>query len=273
MYLPIKRARPSPAAASPASAAVGLQGLLSADPAAFRAALSIVRIGRTFKTTARNRLPLVTEYLAARGGRLGTVIDVGASDGSASMSLIEALDFERYYLTDKYMQLRLTRSGRIYRLYDADDVLHMCQIGGLVCYLDPFRAWRSPLERLVTASLGHPGELRVEETHEITCVTPELAGLGKPVHALGHDCGRPWMREQAELVLVANFLDKFVDRPDLMQVFCHHIAGMLQPGGTLVVADNEGAERATVFTMDGSPRPVQRLGGGSVAEQALVFTQ
>lgn len=271
MYIPIKRARTSIAAGSPANRFVGLQGLLSTDPQTFRFALSTVRIGRTFKTTARNRLPLVTNFLSSRPGRLGTVIDIGASDGSASITMIEALDFDCYCLTDKYMFLRLTQSETSYRLFDADGVLHMCQIGGVVFYLDPFRAWRSPMERLVTMAFGRTHGPSDETSRDVVCVTPELPRLNKQVQPLAYDCAEPWGRERADLVLVANFLDKFMNRPDMMAVFCRHIAGMLNPGGTLVVADNEGIERATIFTMDGRPRAVHRLGGGSVSEQALTF--
>jgi hypothetical protein len=271
MYIPIKRASKSIAAGYPASPFVGLQGLLSTDPRTFRDALSTVRIGRTFKTTARNRLPMVTDFLSSRPGRLGTVIDIGASDGSASITMIEALDFDCYCLTDKYMRLRMTQSESTYRLFDADGVLHMCQIGGVVFYLDPFRAWNSPMERLVTMAIGRTRGPCDEASHDVVCVTPELPRLAKKVQPLAYDCAEPWGRERADLVLVANFLDKFMDRPNEMAVFCRHIAGMLNPGATLVVADNEGAERATIFAMDGRPRAIHRLGGGSVSEQALAF--
>lgn len=271
MFLPIKPARVSTVAGSPPRVVVGLQGLLSTDPQTFRDALSTVRIGRTFKTTARNRLPRLTEYLASQLGRLGTVIDIGASDGSASITMIEALDFERYYLTDKYMHLRLTQKGTAYRLHDADGVVHMCQLGGMVYYLDPFHAWRSPFERLVTLVFGQRTGPLPDVSHHVVCVTPELARLGKPVQALAHDCAQPWERERADLVLVANFLDKFVNHPGLMVVFCRHIADMLRPGGILVVADNEGTERATIFANDARLHPVHRIGGGSVSEPALAF--
>jgi hypothetical protein len=250
----------------------GIAGLLSPDATVFRRALSSVRIGRTFKTTAYNRLPQLTAYLASLGKRFGTVVDVGASDGSAALSFIETLDFECYWLTDKYIELVLLRDGHKFWLYDLDGVLHMYQIGGLLFYLDPFRQWRSPMERVITSLLGAYAPPDTCERQHIICLSPDVSRCGKNYKVVPYDCGTKWREGAGDLILVANLLDKFVNKPYVMRRFCANICGMVKKGGLLVVADNEGMERATVFRSASKVfEVVHRIGGGSIIEKLLPF--
>jgi hypothetical protein len=250
----------------------GIGGLVSPDAAIFRTALSSVRIGRTFKTTERNRLPQLTTYLGSLGQRFGMVIDVGASDGSAALSFIEALDFESYWLTDKYIELQLVRDGKRFLLYDLDGILHMYQIGELLFYLDPFRQWRSPLERVVTSFLGGTPAPQSGELMQVVCLNPDVRRCGKNYRFLSYDCNNAWAGESGDLILVANLLDKFINNPSVMKRFCVNISGMVAPEGLLVVADNEGTERATVFRSRGQSFEIMhRIGGGSVTEGHLVL--
>lgn len=270
MLIPIKSVKSSRLFGDVDADYRGIAGLLSSDATVFQRALSSVRIGRTFKTTAHNRLPQLTSYLASLGQRFGKVIDVGASDGSAALSFIGTLNFESYWLTDKYIELVLVREGNRFWLYDLDGLLHMYQVGGWLFYLDPFRQWRSPLERVVTLVLGGSTAQHAAQRLRVACLNPDVSCCGKSYRFLSYDCNNAWTEEPGELILVANLLDKFIDNPDVMKRFCVNICGMVANGGLLVVADNEGMERATVFRSRGKSFEVMhRIGGGSITERQL----
>lgn len=272
MLIPIKSVKSSSIFGDVEAGYRGIGGLVSPDAAIFRRALSSVRIGRTFKTTERNRLPQLTAYLESLGQRFSKVIDVGASDGSAALSFIEALDFESYWLTDKYIELVLVRDRERFLLYDLDGILHMYQVGELLFYLDPFRRWRSPLERVVTSVLGGRPVPHSGERLQVICLNPDVSRCGKKYRFLSYDCNNAWTEESGDLILVANLLDKFIDNPNVLKRFCVNISGMVASEGLLVVADNEGTERATVFRSRGQGfEVVHRIGGGSITEGHLVL--
>jgi hypothetical protein len=270
MLIPIKSVKFSSLFGGSNTEFRGIGGLVSPDATEFRRALSSVRIGRTFKTTARNRLPELTSYLTSLGQRFRKVIDVGASDGSAALSFIKALEFGSYCLTDKYIELVLVRDGHRFWLYDQDGVLHMYQVGDLLFYLDPLRQWRSPLERALTSFLSRREAPSTGERLQVICINPDISHCGKNYRVLPYDCNNSWLEESGDLILVANLLDKFIDKPDVMERFCSNIRGMVANGGLVVVADNEGKERATVFRLQGRDFEVAyRIGGGSIAERQL----
>lgn len=60
-------------------------------------AINKIRIGTVFKTTYKNRFPLVNQYLKELDKKFGRVYDIGSGDGMASNTLISTLKYQKYF--------------------------------------------------------------------------------------------------------------------------------------------------------------------------------
>lgn len=254
MFLPIK-------ITSPLSGR--LRDLSGGDAELFCKAISKVRIGRTFKTSAQGRLTLTLEYLKSLRTNWDTILDIGASDGSASLALIESLACNKYILADKNLVLQLAVNGNKSALYDNDGHLHMLEWNGFLFYTDPFKAWKSPLERIVTslpALIVKPVNAK-----KIICINPQVKTYPH-VEAVEHDITKSWPGKKASLVIVANLLNKFHGNKSFMQSAFGSLCEAMEEGAILVIAENTDCERATFYTKKGGLIAIHRINGGSLSE-------
>src|SRR3954451_16585945 len=79
----------------------------SAAPADFRAAMSAFYLGGTFKITGEGRHPLGDELLLRNVSLEGaSIVDIGASDGSTSVDLIDNLaSFTSFTIADRFISV------------------------------------------------------------------------------------------------------------------------------------------------------------------------
>jgi len=247
----------------------GLSGISSEDPDKFSSSLSLVRIGKVFKTTSFNRLEELSNFLIKQERDFQTILEVGAGDGIASLRLMKNLNYKKYFLTDKYIELYVREGNRKIELFDTEGNLQLLQKSKFMIYLDPYKAWPSPLEILTTSIFKQKED--ISNLKKVYCISPKVKSLNKNIHIKEYDLLDPWNDGKADLLLSNNLLDKFTKDKPIINKFIHNLFNSLNEGGMMAVGENTKGEdtkkeQVSIFhkKSDKKLECVEIINGGSV---------
>ncbi len=220
--------------------------------AQFSASVSSLQFGVTFKTTHPGRHAQSNRFLREtyRGSR-PVILDVGASDGSTSLDLIQELgsNFAYYYVTDLNLSVRCG--------YDSKGVVYFVDQNGS-CILPASERLlvdsnigrgKLPLRliaRTLLAKCRNAGGWR-----NLVLIQPALRRRAKcdpRIIIQRYDIFAPWTGPPPDLVKVANLLnnDYFSDSQikKALQVQC----SILAPNGRLLlISEDQDIEKFSVF--------------------------
>jgi hypothetical protein len=225
----------------------------------FTEAIAAVKIDGVFKTTRSNRFPRTRQLLAGlRFPSPPVVIDVGASDGSTSLDVIEAIEYSRYYVTDRHTEARTcaTRNG-IY-FCDAASRPFMYANRFFVVYNDLRRAWW-PFSWLVPRFFARFDVSGSLATRRVMLVNPELVSrLGDGIRLEQYSIFDPWPFEKADLVIAANILNRSYFSDAKLVEALRNLRAAMKASGRLAVIENRSVEQSTIFRLDGGRFTVER---------------
>jgi len=236
------------------------------DSATFSRALSKIKFGTTFKTTCKARFPLSIAALSkGDSGASSVILDVGASDGTASLDVIRALDFDRYYVTDLNIDVFVTTSGGVTWFYDAKGRCILAVTDKWIIYNDcegaifPFGLMAS---RLIARAPGFSNHMR-----RVVLISPELLSCKSDVRVERYDVMDDWQLEKADIVIAANILNRAYFADSSISLALRHLRDAMKPGGRLAIIDNRPDERSSIFrSVDGMLVVEDRINGGSDIE-------
>ena len=220
--------------------------------AQFSASVSSLQFGVTFKTTHPGRHAQSNQFLreTCRGSR-PVILDVGASDGSTSLDLIQELgsDFAYYYVTDLNLSVRCG--------YDSKGVVYFVDQNGscilraserLLVYSNTSRA-KFPLRLIAKALLakcGNAGGWR-----NLVLIQPALRRRAKcdpRIMIQRYDVFAPWTGPPPDLIKVANLLNNeyFSDAQieEALQAQCSNLA---PNGRLLLISEDQDVEKFSIF--------------------------
>jgi hypothetical protein len=209
-----------------------------AEPASFREAMSSIYVGGTIKITGEDRHP-ETDQLLLDHVDLSTaaIVDIGASDGSTSLDLIEKLPaFGSYTIADLYLTLRAVEVGRRTLLFTDD--------GECALVVGP-RAMAWPAESPAVARLYRrvieAGAARLGQARTVLLLNPRVRrrmAEDPRVSYRVHDVFQPWAGETPDVIKVANLLRRlYFPDADIIRAL-HVLRDSLPEGGHLMVVDN-----------------------------------
>ena len=229
----------------------------------FSQAVSVFKFGTTFKTTKGNRFPRTVEALASLDWPSPpTILDVGASDGLASLHVAQNLVFKKYFITDLNTEVLLgTRDGRSC-FYNSDRECILIVTKMFVIYSD-FEDAILPFNIIAKSVLSHSRDAP-EQLKKIELVNPEILKLKGDIEFTRYDIFERWPGEKVDLIIAANIINRcyFPDSQILRSV--RNLASALRIGGRLVVVDNREIEKATIFRfMDRKTVPEVDIHGGT----------
>jgi SAM-dependent methyltransferase len=245
----------------------------------FSRSMEDVFIGRFPKITHGSRLPktetVLVKHLAPRRDAGLTAMDLGASDGSTTLSLLAALRRVSaeiiVFLTDKTLYLTEYRRGPIREYRAPDGAAVQLRIGRCAWRLPrPDHRWDLLSRGLVRLYFGRR-RLRdgLRLTKRIPLVAP-AAARDPAIHLLELDCVqfRPDLVDRFDVIRASNVLNgAYFSEPDL-EAIASHLHRYLRDGGLLVVSRNPreepGVENGTLWRREATGfAPVEDFGSGS----------
>lgn len=241
--------------------------------AAFREAMTSIYVGGTIKITGSDRHPETGRLLMDTVDLTNaTIVDIGASDGSTSVDLIEQIgSFGRYVIADLYISLRATEVGSHTVMFDDTGTCVLVVGNRLMAWPElsaPVRLAYAPLIAKARKQLG--------SAREVLLLNPSARGLireDERVEFRKHDVFGPWDGDKPDVIKVANLLRRlYFSDEDLLRALAALHAN-LPEGGHLFLVDNprilNTPPRAGIFRRDGDRfTEVARLGEPEIADLA-----
>lgn len=209
-----------------------------AAPDDFREAMSSVYVGGTIKITGAGRHPGTDRLLIDTVDlRTAHIVDIGASDGSTSLELIQRLPtFAAYTIADLYLKLEAVDVGRRTVFLDPD--------GTPVLVAGPrFAAWPSlsSLVAVLYAPLLRAARSPRRGRREVLLLNPgvrRLMARDPRVTTQVHDVFQPWAGEKPDVIKVANLLRRLYFTDEELNRALVALHGSLPEDGHLMLVDN-----------------------------------
>ena len=218
----------------------------------FSAAVSSLQFGITFKTThpglsAQSNRVLLDIY---RGSK-PVILDVGASDGSTSLDLINTLgeNFSRYFITDLNLSsvCGSDRRGNVYFL-DRSGACVLRASRRFIAYADVEHA-PYVLARVAERLLA--GHRRVSEWHDVLLVRPDvvrLADTDPRVTIRQYDMFELWRGPRPDVIKVSCLLNRRYFSDDQLRAALHtQCENLANDGRLLLVSEDLGLESFSLF--------------------------
>ncbi len=232
------------------------------DAESFSRAVSAFRLGGTYRTTAPGRHVQSNRVLLDHvPDRPLTVVDVGISDGSTTLELLDALGDRvgRLFGADRVLALTARRRGRWVAFFDQDRCV-LVATRHLLLYAP---------DALVPLFAGAPGQ-------RVSLVQPALerrARTDERVALVTHDVFAPWPGPPADVVRLANLLNRtYFSDADIGRALsqCHR---MIVPDGLLQLVENRpglGEQGALYRRGEAGFVRVAQVGAGSDVDGLVV---
>lgn len=213
----------------------------SVEPEVFRQAMSALNVGDTIKITGANRHPdadaLVVEYLHAHEVTDATIVDIGASDGSTSLDLIQRIgSFGAYVIADLFLTLEVVQVGRRTLFFQGD--------GSCVLVVGPrIVAWPNESQLLMRLFSRLVGKARRQSSgrQSVLLLNPSVQrhiAADPRVSYRVHDVFEPWSGPTPDIIKVANLLRRLYFDDARIVTALRALLSSLEDGGHLFVVDN-----------------------------------
>lgn len=243
------------------------RGLLDADISDGEANEILVRmkIGGVFKTTWSDRFPETTRQLASSALPPAAVIaDVGASDGSTSLSVMRAVRFARYYVTDRHIEAYACTTWKGVFFCDEHSNPFMFANRFVVIYNETSEASRAQ-SGIVRNLFAGFDMAKCRDVRKVPLMNRALLPrLGDNVRLERYNIFETWPFEKADLVIAANILNRDYFAEDKLADALRNLRGALKDAGRLALIENRPAEQSNIFRLERGRFIVEdQIGAGS----------
>jgi hypothetical protein len=241
------------------------------DERTFTSAVSTFKFGATFKSTQKARFPLtILEIASLQFEKRLVVVDVGASDGSTSLDLMQAIPFEKYYVTDLNIKVFYEVSGDITWFYDEKGTCILRVTDKWVIYPETGGAI-FPFDRISRSLFKHAPKWK-SDAARIMLINPVLQARKEiNIFIEKHNILETWPHEKADLIIAANILNQsYFTTSEIKQALMNMLAA-LDGSGWIAIIDNRPNEKATIFQfVEGNIRVEKRINGGTDIENLVL---
>lgn len=240
----------------------------NATPQEFSDSMSSLKFGTTYKSTKGDRFPLTLSKIAElEFTHPPKVLDVGASDGSASLELIQAIDFSHYFITDSNVVVLTAVDGKWTYFFTPDGCPILAASDRWVVYKEATNAF-PPLGLISRKTFKSANLLFESSTRKTELVNPRLSEIiGSDVSFDSYNAMEQWEDGKVDFIIVANLLNRTYFDDDQMRQILNNLSAALENEGWIVLIDNRGKERSSILRVE--PRGViikDQVGGGASSE-------
>lgn len=207
-------------------------------PDQFCTAMNAFTVGTTIKITRRDRHPGVDRLLLDNVDVTdATILDIGASDGSTSVDLIDKMPgFRAYVIADLYLYVQARTVGSRTLFYEP---------GGECVMVTGDRMVGWPARSRMVGALYRPLISRADRRGDcpvpVLLLNPRARSLihsDPRVTAAVHDVFQPWNGPRPDVIKVANLLRRDYFDDTAISAALRSVLGALGPGGHLLLANN-----------------------------------
>lgn len=224
-------------------------------------AVTKIRLGKVYKTTSEGRFVLTADFLRSHKKAFMNVHDIGSSDGTASLLLMNSLCFKNYFCLDKDIFLKVVTTTFGNFLVDQEDNIHMFENRFFYLYLDPFQKQKSPWERIFSMLCKQVNLTNYDYTN-FRVVNPE-AEKKQGVQFKIFDIFKDDLVEKSDLLIIFNLLNKFNDQHSIKKI-SSFIRGNLSSDGLIIIGENDPLERATFYKLCKDKfKVIKKINGGT----------
>ncbi len=218
------------------------------DNKIFTKAVSVFKFGTTFKTTQYCRFPLTINALKELNFfKPPVILDIGASDGSTSIHLIENFDFEKIYVTDLNTEVYYKTNDSVTYFYNSSYDCILIATNYLIIYSD-YKDAVFPLN--IIANHYFSKAFTADKTFKkIDLFNPSLKRAKRDGVALAkYNLFNEWRHEKVDLIIAANVLNRNYFSKDQITKAIKIMVATLKETGRVVIIDNRKIEKSTVFS-------------------------
>lgn len=236
---------------------------------AFTSAVSVLKFENTFKTTGLGRFSKTIQELASlKFGAPPVVLDVGASDGSASIDIIRNIEFDKYYLTDLNVAIFCETHNGVTFFYNENSAPILRASDRLIVYFDPAGAFFpfNLILRLFARNVPKLGGAK-----KIPLFNPALKAFdNKKISLSKFNMFDQWDGERAYLIIVGNILNEcYFSNKEILSVV-DNLVSVLNENGRVAIIDNRDSEKSSIFKlMNGVLVLEKSISGGSDIENLI----
>ncbi|MGH8182518.1 MAG: class I SAM-dependent methyltransferase [Rhodanobacteraceae bacterium] len=227
--------------------------------------LITMKIQGVFKTTWSDRFPETTRLLAnTNPASPPLIIDVGASDGSTSLSVMQTVPFSRYYVTDRHVEAYACTTRKGIFFCDDDSIPFMFANRFFVVYNEANEASRAQ-SGIVGKLFARFDMAKCSDVRKVPLMNRALLPrLDDSVRLERYDIFEPWPLEKADLVIAANILNRDYFADDKLADALRNLRDALKDSGMLAVIENRPAEQSNTFRLENGRFTVaDQVGPGS----------
>jgi len=245
----------------------GLRGLFSKDITEFNDSISIIRIGKFFKTSTFNRFKQTEKYLIDCKKSFNNICDIGSSDGLSSINFINNLKYNKYVLIDRYVNLKIHMDKRNVYLYDNKLNLHMLETENLVIYFDPLNQNKNIFNSLISLFFYKKPK---NDLIDIECINPVVKKLHKNIEIIEADLMENFETKiKYDLIIIENLINKIHNNQKMINKLKKNIMNMVSNDAFLILGENNLQENATIYRYEDNFKILHRIGIGSESEKNL----
>jgi hypothetical protein len=256
-----------------------LLGLPEPTRACWSEAVSSIWTGGEWKTTWGARHPGSNENIRALlcGFHDPIILDVGMSDGSTTLDLVECLNghYGRYYATDKSLSVLACRRGRRVWFYHPASRLCFMRAGPLLLLYGELRSSFPFIDRWAREGLRKAPDPDRAVLQSVDLVQPGLRRLeraGSGIEIFEWDLFDTWRERAPQVVKVGNVLNHDYFSEERIMSAIRKFRSLLADGGYLVVVENRKQEQWTVVQKCGEVFEHVRDGSAGSDIRALMLT-
>ncbi len=212
-----------------------------AEPETFRQAMTALNVGDTIKITGANRHPdadsLLVDFLARHQIRDASIVDIGASDGTTCMDLIQRIEnFESYVIADLYLTLEAVQIGRRTLFFQPDGTCILVVGSRTISWPTESPLLARYFGRLSSRARQHDGAR--ESVLLLNPAVRRLIADDPRVSHRVHDVFKPWPGPPPDIIKVANLLRRLYFDDDRICTALRALLASLPEGGHLLIVDN-----------------------------------
>ncbi|MBF0432340.1 MAG: hypothetical protein HQK83_13730 [Fibrobacteria bacterium] len=219
------------------------------SPEQFSQAVSVFKFGTTLKSTRAFRFPLTVKSLSELSNNKPSVIlDVGASDGITSSHVMKQLQWKKYFVTDRNIDVYCREYRGTFYFFDSLANCVLIATNKFVIYRE-YEDAVFPLN-IIAKHFFSTMPPEDSEPQKIRLINPAIHSESSDVFVYAYDIFTAWEQEPADLVIAANILnrDYFSDAQILRAI--QNLRTALKEGGRLTIIDNRENERSSIFRLE-----------------------